>query len=95
MVLYISKINDELSLQESKTCFEFEYNYSWSFYLIGASFVMEEMSAVISIKLFLLQSSCRLTHLLNIIPGLEDKIYVNMDTEQCLFKEHNTHTLIW
>ncbi|WAQ96437.1 CCG7-like protein [Mya arenaria] len=95
VILYISRINDELSLQESKMCVEFEYQYGWSFYLIGLSFVMEETSAVISIKLYLLRSSNKLSSMVRIIPGLEDKVYVSLEKRKLSDVETNNQTLIW
>ena len=93
VILFISRINDELSLQSSNDCPHFEYSYGWSFYLIGLSFVVEETSAVISIKLYLINSLKNVGDMVRIIPGLEDKIFV--ETTSLKNYEPNTQTLIW
>ena len=93
VILYISSINDELSFQQSKDCHEFKYEYGWSFYLIGISFVMEETSAVISIKLYLERNFHKLDVMLEILPGLEDKLN---EQKTCLQRlDSQSQTLIW
>lgn len=93
MILYISSINDELSFQQSKDCYEFKYEYGWSFYLVGISFLMEESSAVISIKLYLERNFQSLDMMLEILPGLEDKI--NKQTARLKRVDSQSQTLIW
>ncbi|XP_045211536.1 voltage-dependent calcium channel gamma-5 subunit-like [Mercenaria mercenaria] len=93
VILFISRINDELSLQNANSCTDFEYSYGWSFYLIGLSFVVEETSAVISIKLYLINSLKNVGDMVRIIPGLEDKIFI--ETTSLKNYEPNTQTLIW
>ena len=102
VVLFISRINDELSLQEARTCTAFMYSYGWSFYLIGLSFVMEEVSAVISVKLFLTRSSNKLNDMIKVIPGLEDKFPADFIVETNGIKKdvveldvRTNQTLIW
>ena len=93
VILYISSINDELSFQQSKDCYEFKYQYSWSFYLVGISFVMEETSAVISIKLYLERNFHKLDMMLDILPGLDAKLN---EESTCLKRlDSQSQTLIW
>ena len=93
VILFISRINDELSLQNPSVSEDFEYSYGWSFYLIGLSFVVEETSAVISIRLYLINSLKNVGDMVRIIPGLEDKIFV--ETTSLKNYEPNNQTLIW
>ena len=93
VILYISSINDELSFQQSSNCHEFHYEYGWSFYLIGVSFMMEETSAVISIKLYLERNFHKLDVMLEILPGLEDKL--NKQTARLKRIDSQSQTLIW
>lgn len=93
VILFISRINDEVSFEMSQFCQDFEYRYGWSFYLIGLSFVVQETSAVISIKLYLINSLNSVGDMVRIIPGLEDKILV--ETSSLKSYEPTTHTLIW
>ena len=93
VIIFISRINDELALAQDQKCPEFQYSYSWSFYLIGASFVMEETSAVISIKLFLSRNFTKLDDMFRIIPGLEDKLIVESTRLNRL--DSQSQTLIW
>ncbi|KAH3740619.1 hypothetical protein DPMN_047326 [Dreissena polymorpha] len=92
VILYISRINDELSLPNAK-CVDFEYRYGWSFYLIGLAFALEETSAVISITLYMFRRSRNLSDLILIIPGLEDKLYI--DIESGNGTDSNSQTIIW
>lgn len=104
VILFISRINDELSLQVSHKCSSFQYSYGWSFYLIGLSFVMEETSAVISVKLFLMKTSNKLNDMIKLIPGLEEKFQCDLNgTNSCKSLKSNcvemdhpmNQTLIW
>ncbi|KAL4240017.1 regulation of AMPA receptor [Mactra antiquata] len=92
VILFISRINDELSY-DSADCFAFKYSYGWSFYLIGLSFVVEEISAVISIKLYLMSSLNSVGDMIRTIPGLEDKLFIDTGGGNNLAS--NIHTLIW
>ncbi|GFR92817.1 voltage-dependent calcium channel gamma-7 subunit [Elysia marginata] len=51
----------------------FTYNYGWSFYTAGFGFLASELSAVVTITLFLRRNE-RLEDMTRIIPGLEDKV---------------------
>ena len=93
IILYISSINDELSFQQSKDCYNFNYKYSWSFYLVGISFVFEETSAVISIKLYLERNFHKLDIFLDILPGLENSLN---EEATCLKRlDSQSQTQIW
>ncbi|KAL3877106.1 hypothetical protein ACJMK2_034866 [Sinanodonta woodiana] len=106
VIVYISSINDELSHQPMNTkvpieietgkatreCQSFKYAYDWSFFLIGISFIMEEISAVISVKVYLAPTGSNLDNMMMIIPGLQEKL--NPEKER---PEGTTSraTLIW
>lgn len=77
----------------SNKCVGFKYSYGWSFYLIGLSFIVQETSAVISIKLYLINSLNSVGDMVRIIPGLEDKIFVEKTSLKNY--EPNTQTMIW
>ncbi|KAK3576297.1 hypothetical protein CHS0354_034023 [Potamilus streckersoni] len=105
VIVYISSINDELSHQPmnikvpiemgtvkgTRECQSFKYAYDWSFFLIGISFIMEEISAVISVKVYLAPTGKNLENMMKIIPGLEEKLNLGKDRP-----EGTSHTtLIW
>lgn len=92
VILFISRINDELSLPQTD-CYAFEYNYGWSFYLLGLSFIVEEISAVISIKLYLMSSLNSIGDMIRTIPGLEDKLLIDVGGVNNLAT--NIQTMIW
>lgn len=95
VILFISRLNDELSFQQPTNCSYFHYTYGWSFYLIGMSFVMEETSAVISVKLYLMRNSTRPSDIIKIIPGLEEKFHIGPDETQITTVDADNQTLIW
>ncbi|GFO38335.1 voltage-dependent calcium channel gamma subunit [Plakobranchus ocellatus] len=75
MILYISAINDEVGYRSSTSKHEdgFSYAYGWSFYTAGFGFLASELSAVVTITLFLRRNE-NLEDMARIIPGLEDKV---------------------
>jgi len=73
IILYITFINDEVSYAKSTLNNQFvSYNYGWSFYLIGLSFLASESAAVVCVTLYLKRNAKR-EDMARIIPGLEDK----------------------
>ena len=58
----------------SKDCYNSNYKYSWSFYLVGISSVFEKTSAVISIKLYLERNVHKLNIFSDILRGLENSL---------------------
>ncbi|XP_005101013.1 voltage-dependent calcium channel gamma-5 subunit [Aplysia californica] len=75
MILYISAINDEVGyrISTSKKGGAFSYAYGWSFFTAGFGFLASEVSAVVTITLFLRRNSGP-EDMVRIIPGLEDKL---------------------
>ncbi|ESO83934.1 hypothetical protein LOTGIDRAFT_155237 [Lottia gigantea] len=75
IILYISSINDEVGYRSNTNREEggFYYEYGWSFYSAGLSFVIAEMAAVVCVTLYLKRNE-RVEDMIKIIPGLEDKV---------------------
>ncbi|KAH3864226.1 hypothetical protein DPMN_027242 [Dreissena polymorpha] len=94
VILYISRINDELSIP-IKNCTDFEYRYGWSFYLMGIAFLMAEISAVISVKLYLVRCSYHISDMFHIIPELEEQFYRDACVSGIRYSDPNSQTLIW
>ncbi|GFO08148.1 hypothetical protein PoB_003465300 [Plakobranchus ocellatus] len=75
MILYISAINDEVGYRSSTSKEEggFSYAYGWSFYTAGFGFLTSELSAVVTLTLYLRRNE-NVEDMARIIPGLEDKM---------------------
>lgn len=56
---------------------------------------MEETSAVISVKLYLMRNSTRPSDIIKIIPGLEEKFHIGPDETQITTVDADNQTLIW
>ncbi|PVD37909.1 hypothetical protein C0Q70_00511 [Pomacea canaliculata] len=75
IILYISAINDEVGYrtQTKGKSRDFQYYYGWSFFLAAGDFVLAEVAAVLNVTLYLRHNS-RVSDMVRIIPGLEDKL---------------------
>lgn len=84
IILYISAINDEVGHRLSKKSDDkdamFTYNYGWSFYFAGLSFLFSMLTAVTLVSLYL-QRNAKTEDMIRIIPGLEDLLEVETSNE--------------
>lgn len=73
IILYISAINDEVGHRlKGKEGKQFAYEYGWSFFFAGMSFMIAEGTAVVFVTQFMQRNSTK-DDMVRIIPGLEDK----------------------
>lgn len=91
IILYISAINDEVGhrpkpSEADEDTKKFDYEYGWSFFFAGTSFLLIMTTAVILVSLYLQRNSKR-EDLVKIIPGLGD--IVESDVNDDVFASNN------
>ncbi|XP_061166057.1 voltage-dependent calcium channel gamma-5 subunit-like [Saccostrea echinata] len=91
IILYISAINDEVGHRPKPSeadddTKKFGYEYGWSFFFAGTSFLFIMTTAVILVSLYLQRNSKR-EDLIKIIPGLGD--VVDNDVTDDVFATNN------
>ncbi|XP_056017193.1 voltage-dependent calcium channel gamma-5 subunit-like isoform X2 [Ostrea edulis] len=91
IILYISAINDEVGHRPKPSeadddTKKFDYEYGWSFFFAGTSFLLIMTTAVILVSLYL-QRNSRREDLVKIIPGLGDMM--DADLADDVFASNN------
>lgn len=89
VIIYISKVNDEVSHRKKPETDEdegFRYSYGWAFFFAGASFITSMVAAVTNISLYLRRYSS-IKDMMLIIPGLEKQGHV--DLTRCVHDEES------
>ena len=90
VIIYISKVNDEVSNRKKPANGEeeegdsFGYYYGWAFFFAGASFISSMVAAVTNVSLYLRRYS-NIKDMMLIIPGLEKR--GNVDLSRCITEE--------
>lgn len=97
IILYISAINDEVGhrpkpSEADEDTKKFDYEYGWSFFFAGTSFLLIMTTAVILVSLYLQRNSKR-EDLVKIIPGLGD--IVESDVNDDVFASNNPTIILW